>query len=106
MMRFVGKDLEGLITSWNKGAEAMFGDPADEILGQPITRIIPPSRIEEETSILDRVRRGEQLVHFETERQCPGGDCRTDTAELTCLVACRGKEEYRDLAIKHVLRPP
>lgn len=44
----VGKDLNGIVTSWNKAAEAMFGHAADEIVGQPITRIIPPQRIDEE----------------------------------------------------------
>jgi two-component system, LuxR family, sensor kinase FixL len=69
----VGKDLNGVVTSWNKAAETMFGFTADEIIGQPITRMIPPNRIDEETSVLDRVRRGERLVHFETERQCKDG---------------------------------
>lgn len=65
----VGKDLNGIVTAWNKAAEAMFGYKAEEIVGQPITIIIPPNRIDEEASILDRVRRGEKIVHFETERQ-------------------------------------
>ena len=69
----VGKDLNGIVTSWNKAAETMFGYPADEIIGQPITLVIPPDRIDEESSILDRVRRGERLVHFETERRCKDG---------------------------------
>jgi len=60
----VGKDLNGVVTSWNKAAETMFGFTADEIIGHPITRVIPPDRIDEETSILDRVRRGERLVHY------------------------------------------
>src|ERR1700758_889502 len=60
----VGKDLNGGATSWHKAAETMFGFTADEILGQSITRIIPPDRTDEETSILERVRRGERLVHF------------------------------------------
>jgi two-component system, LuxR family, sensor kinase FixL len=66
----VGKDLTGIVTSWNKAAEAMFGYPADEIIGQSITCIIPPDRIDEEASIIDRIRRGERIVHFVTERQC------------------------------------
>jgi two-component system sensor kinase FixL len=65
----VGKDLTGRVTSWNKAAETMFGYSADEIIGLPITRIIPVNRIEEETSILERIRRGERIVHFETKRQ-------------------------------------
>ena len=65
----VGKDLNGIVTAWNTAAETMFGYPAGEIIGQSITRIIPPDRIEEETSILGRVRGGERIVHFETERR-------------------------------------
>ncbi len=51
----------------------MFGYSADEIIGRPITCIIPPDRIEEEAAILERVRRGERIVHFETERQRKDG---------------------------------
>jgi two-component system, LuxR family, sensor kinase FixL len=69
----VGKDLSGVVTAWNNAAEAMFGYAAEEIIGQPITRIIPLDRIEEEASILDRIRRGERIVHFVTERQCRDG---------------------------------
>jgi PAS domain S-box-containing protein len=52
-----------------KAAEAMFGYPTDEIIGQPITRIIPPHLSSEEASILARIHRGERIVHFATERQ-------------------------------------
>jgi two-component system sensor kinase FixL len=69
----IGKDLNDIVTSWNKAAEAMFGYAADEIVGQSITRIIPPNRIDEENSILDRVCSGEKIVHFETERQRKDG---------------------------------
>jgi two-component system, LuxR family, sensor kinase FixL len=64
----VCKDLSGIVTSWNKAAEEMFGYAAAEIIGKPITLIIPPDRIIEEAEILERVRRGETLVHFETVR--------------------------------------
>jgi PAS domain S-box-containing protein len=69
----VGKDLNGLITSWNKAAVGMFGYTADEVIGQPITRIIPPGRLDEEVEILGRIRRGEKVDHFETERQRKDG---------------------------------
>jgi two-component system sensor kinase FixL len=69
----VGKNLHGIVISWNKAAAAMFGYAADEILGQPITAIIPRERIDEEAVILDRVRCGERLIHFETERQRKDG---------------------------------
>ena len=69
----IGKDLSGVVTSWNDAARAMFGYPADEMIGQPITRIIPLHLISEEALILDRVRRGERIAHFTTERQCKDG---------------------------------
>lgn len=69
----VGKDLDGIVTSWNRAAERMFGYAAAEIVGQPITVIIPPNRIAEEESILGRVRRGERLVQVETSRRRKDG---------------------------------
>jgi PAS domain S-box-containing protein len=64
----IGKDLTGTITAWNRAAEAMFGYSASEIINQPITRIIPPDRLEEEALILTRVGRNERIEHFETRR--------------------------------------
>jgi PAS domain S-box-containing protein len=64
----IGKSLDGIVTSWNHAAEAMFGHPANEILGRPVTLIIPPTRLEEEREILRRLRNGELIQHFETER--------------------------------------
>jgi two-component system, LuxR family, sensor kinase FixL len=66
----VGKDLNGIIISWNRAAERMFGFKSAEIIGRPITCIITPERLDEEAAILERVRCGEKLVHFETERRC------------------------------------
>jgi PAS domain S-box-containing protein len=64
----VGKDLNGIVTSWNAGAEKIFGYPAAEMIGRSITRLIPPERIEEETKILNRIKVGETVRHFETVR--------------------------------------
>ncbi|MGH7067624.1 MAG: PAS domain-containing sensor histidine kinase [Acetobacteraceae bacterium] len=69
----VGKDLNGIVTSWNRAAESMFGYAASEIIGRPITLIIPSERVAEEAEILDRIRSGERIVHFETERQRKDG---------------------------------
>jgi PAS domain S-box-containing protein len=65
----VSKSLDGIITSWNKGAERLFNYTADEAIGQPITMIIPQDRLDEERMILARIRRGERIDHFETVRQ-------------------------------------
>jgi PAS domain S-box-containing protein len=65
----VSKNLDGVITSWNRGAERIFGYSASEAIGQPITLVIPQDRQSEEREILTRIRRGERIDHFETVRQ-------------------------------------
>jgi PAS domain S-box-containing protein len=65
----VSKNLDGIITSWNRGAERTFGYSAEEAIGQPITIIIPQDRRDEERAILTRIRRGERIDQFETVRQ-------------------------------------
>jgi PAS domain S-box-containing protein len=65
----VSKNLDGIITSWNRGAERVFGYSASEAIGQPITLVIPEDRRSEEREILTRIRRGERIDHFETARQ-------------------------------------
>jgi PAS domain S-box-containing protein len=69
----IGKDLNSIITSWNAGAERIFGFTAEEMIGQSIMRLIPPDRQEEEREILARIRRGERLEHFETIRLAKDG---------------------------------
>jgi PAS domain S-box-containing protein len=64
----IGKTLQGVITSWNKSAERIFGYPESEIRGLPINTLIPPDRQEEEKEILKRLARGERINHFETVR--------------------------------------
>ena len=69
----ISKDVNGTITSWNKAAERLFGYLAKEIVGKSITILIPPGRLNEEVEILDRIRRGEHVDHFETVRQRKDG---------------------------------
>ena len=69
----ISKTLEGIITSWNKGAERIFGFTAEEAVGKPITIIIPPDHLDEEPQILARLRAGERIEHFETIRQRKDG---------------------------------
>jgi PAS domain S-box-containing protein len=64
----VGKTLNGIITSWNRGAERIFGYAADEMIGQSILKLIPEQRHHEEESILRQLRQGGKIEHFETER--------------------------------------
>ncbi len=69
----VSKTLDGIITSWNKGAERLFGYAADEIIGKSVTILIPPGHDDEEPSIIARIRRGEHVEHYETVRRRKDG---------------------------------
>jgi len=69
----IGKDLNSIITSWNKGAEKIFGYAAVEMVGASITRLIPDDRQDEENQILEKIRSGESVEHFETLRKTKNG---------------------------------
>ncbi len=64
----ISKNLDGIITSWNGGAERLFGYTAPEVIGRSITILIPSDRLDEERQILERLKRGERVDHFETIR--------------------------------------
>ncbi len=69
----ISKTLGGIITSWNPGAETLFGHTAEEAIGQPIAMLFPPDRLSEEDEILARIARGESVKHFETLRRRKDG---------------------------------
>ena len=69
----IGKDLNSIITSWNKGAEKIFGYTASEMVGTSIMRLIPADRWDEENQILGKIKCGESMEHFETLRQTKDG---------------------------------
>jgi PAS domain S-box-containing protein len=64
----IGKDLNGVIVSWNGSAERLFGYTAEDAIGKPITILIPEDRLQEEADILRRLRSGQHVEHFETVR--------------------------------------
>lgn len=70
----ISKDLNGIITSWNSGAQRLFGYEASEIVGKPIATLMPPEHKHDMALILDRIRRGERVEHFETVRVTKYGD--------------------------------
>jgi PAS domain S-box-containing protein len=69
----LSKDLNGIITSWNRGAEQLFGYTAEEAVGKPVTMLIPTERRDEEPKILQRIRSGERIDHYETIRRRQDG---------------------------------
>ena len=69
----VATNLEGTITSWNRGAERIFGYVEEQAVRQPVTMLLPPDRLQEESRILDQVKQGRSLDHFETVRRHKDG---------------------------------
>jgi PAS domain S-box-containing protein len=69
----ISEDLNGIIATWNEGAEKLFGYEADEVIGQPITILFPAELLNEEELILARIKRGERIEHYETVRQRKDG---------------------------------
>jgi len=61
----ISKDLNGVVQSWNQSAERIFGYTAEEMIGKPITILFPPDRLEEEPKILEQLRRGQRVDHYE-----------------------------------------
>lgn len=69
----LSKDLNGIVQSWNKGAQSIFGYTADEIVGKHISTLAVPARLDEFPNILDKIRRGERVEHYETQRRAKDG---------------------------------
>src|SRR5689334_2279993 len=69
----ISKTLDGIITSWNAGAQRIFGYTAEEVVGKSVTILIPPDHIDEEPAILARLRSGQRIEHYETIRRTKEG---------------------------------
>ena len=110
----VSKNLDGIITSWNRGAERIFGYTAEEAIGQPITIVIPHDRQDEERAILTRIRRGERIDHFETIRQRKHGSLIVVSLTVSPVKNAEGKivgaskiaQGYYRAEAKHRSRSP
>jgi PAS domain S-box-containing protein len=84
-------DVDGIITSWNGAAHRIFGYAADEIIGKPITLLVPADRRDEEASILERVKRGERVQPYDTVRQRKGGGLVDIFVTISALRDAAGK---------------
>jgi PAS domain S-box-containing protein len=87
----ISKDLDGIITSWNGGAERIFGYLAEEIIGKPITILIPPDCQKEEEAIIERIRRGQSVEHYETVRRRKNGGLIDVSLSVSPLRNAQGK---------------
>ncbi|HEY8186712.1 MAG TPA: chemotaxis protein CheB [Pyrinomonadaceae bacterium] len=87
----IGKDLGGVIASWNRGAETLFGYTAEEAIGKSIAILIPPERADEEFHILERIRRGERVETYETVRLSKDGTPIDISLTVSPIVDAQGK---------------
>jgi PAS domain S-box-containing protein len=87
----IGRNLHGIVTSWNHAAERLFGYTAEEMIGQPVTRLIPVERQEEESHILERIRRRESVEHYETIRRRKDGTRLTISLTVSPVLDAQGK---------------
>ena len=87
----ISKDLNGIVTSWNRGAEQIFGYSAEEMIGKPVALLIPGDREDEENSILARLRRGERVRHFETVRRRKDGELVAISLSISPVYGAGGK---------------
>ena len=96
----LSKDLNGFIITANAGAERLFGYAAEELIGKPVTILIPPDRRNEETEILGRIRRGERVEHYETVRQRKDGSL----VEISLTVSPIKDAEGRTIGASKIAR--
>jgi PAS domain S-box-containing protein len=87
----ITENLEGIISSWNKSAERLFGYTVEEVIGKPIKILIPPERRDEEPTILARVRRGERIDVYETVRQHKDGSLIDISLTVSPIKNAQGK---------------
>ncbi len=106
----ISKDLNGIVQSWNSSAERMFGYTPEEMIGNSITKLFPPDRLDEEPRILERLRRGERVDHFETVRVCKDGRCLDVSVTISPVKDVTGRvigvsKVARDItSIKRIMR--
>jgi PAS domain S-box-containing protein len=87
----VGKNLNGIVETWNKGAERLFGYSSEEAIGQPITIIIPSDRLNEEPVILERIGRGEHIDHYESVRRHKDGRLLDVSLTISPIIDAHGR---------------
>ncbi len=96
----ISKNLDSIITSWNSGAESLFGYPATQMIGQHISKIIPPDRLEEERHIIANLRQGISIRHFETVRRRKDGK----TIDISLTVSPIRNDEGKVVGASKVAR--
>ncbi|MEP6932582.1 MAG: PAS domain S-box protein [Nitrospirota bacterium] len=98
-LAIISKTVQGVVTSWNRAAERLFGYAEEEMIGRPMSRLIPPDRLDEEPGILKRINRGESIEHYDTIRRRKDG---TDV-EISLTVSALFDHEGNVMGASQVL---
>lgn len=104
----IGINLDGVITNWNRGAHRLFGYAPKDVVGMPVTMLLPDDRQDEEVGILSRIRRGERVEHYDTRRRCSDGTVLDISLTVSPIVDQRGRivgasKIARDVTERHRL---
>jgi PAS domain S-box-containing protein len=87
----IGKNLDGIVTHWNKGAERIYGYTADEMIGRPISVLAPKERVDEIPTILEKIRHGQRVEYFESVRVTKDGRYGRVSISVSPIHDSRGK---------------
>ena len=87
----ISNSLDGVITSWNAGAQRLYGYAAEEVLGRPASLLLPPDRLDDESRVLEAIKRGERVAHFETVRVRKDGSQAPVAVSVSSVVDAGGK---------------
>ena len=87
----IAKSLDGVIETWNRGAERLYGYTAEEAVGHPVTMLMPPDRIHEESDILESIRRGEHIEHYESVRRRKDGRLLDVSLTISPIIDAQGQ---------------
>ena len=87
----ISKDLNGIITSWNRAAERTFGYSAEEAIGKPITILAPPGRVDDMLGILDQIKQGRRVDHYETQRRTKDGQILNVSLTVSPILDAHGR---------------
>jgi two-component system CheB/CheR fusion protein len=87
----IAKSLDGVIETWNRGAERLYGYTAEEAVGHPVTMLMPPDRIHEESAILESIRRGEHIEHYESVRRHKDGHLLDVSLTISPIIDAHGQ---------------
>jgi PAS domain S-box-containing protein len=98
----IGLSPQGTVTSWNPAAERLYGYSVDEVIGEPLTKLIPPDRADEQRMLLDRVQAGDTIEHFETRRRRQDGTEFDASLSMSQVLDAQGRIVGASISVREI----